>query len=108
LLPGLECKVALVQHAGMLQNHQLLEEMKGMCMALCDSVTTIRKSLSDTVKFSIEQKVSFHAFFHDVLPTLFQAEITATCKVVFFSGRLTDFDNEVLKPEVIVSVCISA
>ncbi|KAJ7348329.1 hypothetical protein DFH08DRAFT_1079837 [Mycena albidolilacea] len=84
-LPGLQCKVALIQHAGTLQNHQLLLEVMSMCTSIQSTVTTLRKATLDTAKFSTEQKF----------------EMNAACRAVFFTGRLTDFDNEILKPEVV-------
>ncbi|KAF8148333.1 hypothetical protein K438DRAFT_1866967 [Mycena galopus ATCC 62051] len=84
-LPELQCKIALVRHASLLQNHQSLEELKSMCAQMFDTVKSMRKSFSDNTKLSNDQK----------------AEITAACRVVFFTGRLTDFDNDGLKPEVV-------
>ncbi|KAF7373678.1 Palmitoyltransferase [Mycena sanguinolenta] len=54
----------------------------GSCPQLPDQ--SIKWTLN-TEKFSGEQK----------------AEINAACKAVFFTGRLTDFDNEILKPQVV-------
>ncbi|KAF7349745.1 hypothetical protein MSAN_01701400 [Mycena sanguinolenta] len=65
-LPCVQSKVALIQHACVLQNQQAVERLMAMCGTIQDS-----------------------------------AEINAACKAVFFTGRLTDFDNEILKPQVV-------
>ncbi|KAF7370793.1 hypothetical protein MSAN_00712800 [Mycena sanguinolenta] len=85
-LPGVQSQVVLIQHAATLQNGQAIERLLNMCMTIQSTVDSLVKSTLSTEKFTVEQK----------------AEINAACRAVFFTGRLTNFDNDDLKPEVVV------
>ncbi|KAJ7177169.1 hypothetical protein C8R46DRAFT_1078284 [Mycena filopes] len=82
-LPRAHYKVALILQATSLQNHQLLREMKTGFAGLEETLSFVRKSLSDNVTLSKDQT----------------GEIAAACRVLFYSGRRQVFDNDALKPE---------
>ncbi|KAF7368098.1 hypothetical protein MSAN_00876000 [Mycena sanguinolenta] len=85
-LPCVQSKVVLIQHANTLQNQQAIEQLMRMCTTIQNNIDTLLQSVSNSTKFTLEHK----------------AEITAACKAVFSTGRLTDFDNDSLKPQVIL------
>ncbi|KAJ7829084.1 hypothetical protein B0H14DRAFT_3717829 [Mycena olivaceomarginata] len=68
----------------MLQNHQLLIDIKTLCASTKDTTDTVLKSLSTSTQLGSAQT----------------AEIQAACKVLCYNGRRTDFDNDALKRDV--------
>ncbi|KAJ7758593.1 hypothetical protein B0H14DRAFT_3598049 [Mycena olivaceomarginata] len=84
-LPPTQLKIHLIQHASMLQNHQLLIDIKTLCASTKDTTDTVLKSLSTSTQLGSAQT----------------AEIQAACKVLCYNGRRTDFDNDALKRDVI-------
>ncbi|KAJ7905517.1 hypothetical protein B0H14DRAFT_2660584 [Mycena olivaceomarginata] len=83
-LPPTQLKIHLIQHASMLQNHQLLIDIKTLCASTKDTTDTVLKSLSTSTQLGSAQT----------------AEIQAACKVLCYNGRRTDFDNDALKRDV--------
>ncbi|KAF8144691.1 hypothetical protein K438DRAFT_2010409 [Mycena galopus ATCC 62051] len=84
-LPPLQLKVALIQQATALSNQQTLLETQSLCSTIHEVATKIYKSLSDNARITKEQ----------------MSEITAACKVVFYTGRRFEFSNEDFKAEVV-------
>ncbi|KAJ7788538.1 hypothetical protein B0H14DRAFT_3576707 [Mycena olivaceomarginata] len=74
-LPPTQLKIHLIQHASMLQNHQLLIDIKTLCASTKDTTDTVLKSLSTSRDSSCMQ---------------------GPC----YNGRRTDFDNDALKRDV--------
>ncbi|KAJ7748980.1 hypothetical protein B0H16DRAFT_1461478 [Mycena metata] len=70
-LPPKHVKVALILQATSLQNHQLLTELKTLCITTQESLEALRKSTSENVKVSKEQN----------------AELTPACKKNIFRGQ---------------------
>ncbi|KAJ7363897.1 hypothetical protein DFH08DRAFT_949532 [Mycena albidolilacea] len=84
-LPPMQLRMALIQQATTLSNQQLLIETKALCSTIHEVATKIYKSLSDNAQITKHQ----------------MSEITAACKVLFYTGRRFNFSNEDFKADVI-------
>ncbi|KAJ7020785.1 hypothetical protein C8F04DRAFT_1274542 [Mycena alexandri] len=82
-MPEAALKVALINHAALLHNTQVLDETKVLCSSVKDTVDAVLRATTQHVQLNKNQR----------------AEITAACKSTFFSGRRYEFDNNTMKTE---------